>query len=60
MAPIILTHLSSGSHLYLNKDSSLSKIGIPDYRTDEGRERLEQVLKDDELMEPILIHPDCP
>ena len=60
VAPITLTHLSSGSHLYLNKDGSLSKNVFPDYRTDEGRERLEQVLKDDELMERILTRPDCP
>ncbi len=60
MAPIILTHLRSESLLYLNKDGSLSTNVLPDYRTDEGRERLEQVLKDDELMERILTRPDCP
>ena len=60
VAPIILTHQSSESLLYLNKDGSLSTNVLPDYRTDERRERLEQVLKDDELMERILTRPDCP
>ena len=60
VAPIILTDLSSGSHLYLNRDGSVRSSPGPDYRTDEGRERFAGVLEDNSLMELILTPFECP
>ncbi len=60
VASIILTHLGSGSHLYLNRDGSVRTSPPPDYRTDEGRERLAGVLEDSSLMKTILTPPECP
>lgn len=60
VAPIILTDLRSGSHLYLDRDGSVRTSPEPDYRSEEGRERFEEVLADDALMELILTFPECP
>ena len=60
VASVILTDLSSGSHLYLNKDGSVRTSPPPDYRTDEGRERFAEVLEDSSLMKLILTPPECP
>jgi len=60
VASIILTDLSSGSHLYLNRDGSVRTSLAPDYRTDEGRERFEEVLEDRSLMKLILTPFECP
>ena len=59
VAPVILTDLHSGSHLYLNKDGSVRTSPEPDYRTDEGRDRFAEVLEDSSLMKLILAPPDC-
>ncbi len=60
VASIILTDLRSGSHLYLDRDGSVRTSPEPDYRSEEGRERFEEVLADDALMELILTFPECP
>lgn len=60
VASVILTDLSSGSHLYLNRDGSVRTSPAPDYRTDKGRERFAEVLEDSSLMELILTPFECP
>lgn len=60
VASVILTDLRSGSHLYLNRDGSVRTSPPPDYRTDEGRARLAEVLDDRSLMEVILTRFECP
>ena len=60
VASVILTDLRSGSHLYLNRDGSVRSSPGPDYRTDEGRERFAEVLRDSSLMELILVPFECP
>ena len=60
VAPIILTDLRSGSHLYLNRDGSFRRSPLPDYRTYEGRVRFAEVLNDSSLRELILTPPECP
>ena len=60
VAPIILTDLRSGSHLYLNRDGSFRRSPFPDYRSNEGRARFAEVLEDRSLMELILTPPECP
>ena len=59
VAPVILTDLRSGSHLYLNKDGSVRTSPEPDYRTDQGRDRFAEVLEDSSLMKLILAPPEC-
>ena len=51
VAPVILTDLRSGSNLHLNRDGSIRDSPAPDYRSDEGRERIAEVLGDSSLME---------
>ena len=60
VASVVLTDLRSGSHLYLNRDGSVRTSPPPDYRTDEGRERLTKVLEDRSLLELILTPFECP
>ncbi len=59
VAPIILTDLHSGSHLYLNRDGSVRTSPRPDYRTDEGRNRFDALLADSSLMKLVLTFPEC-
>ena len=60
VAPVILTDLRSGSNLHLNRDGSIRDSPAPDYRSDEGRERIAEVLGDSSLMEFILAPMECP
>ena len=60
VAPVILTDLRSGSNLHLNRDGSIRDSPAPDYRSDEGRKRLTEVLGDSSLMELILAPMECP
>ena len=60
VAPVILTDLRSGSHLYLNRDGSVRDSQAPDYRSDAGRERFAEALDDSSLMELILAPMKCP
>ena len=60
VAPVILTDLRSGSNLHLNRDGSVRDSPAPDYRSDEGRDRLAEVLEDSSLMELILAPMECP
>ena len=60
VAPVILTDLRSGSNLHLNRDGSIMDSPAPDYRSDEGRKRLTEVLADSSLMELILSPMECP
>ena len=60
VAPIILTDLRSGSNLHLNRDGSIRDSPAPNYRSDEGRERLTEVLGDSSLMELVLAPFECP
>ena len=60
VAPIILTEMRSGSHLYLNRNGWVRSSPKPDYRSEEGRQRFEEVLADDALMEQVLTFPECP
>ncbi|MCY4653988.1 MAG: hypothetical protein OXC95_12595 [Dehalococcoidia bacterium] len=59
VAPVILTDLRSGSNLHLNRDGSILDSPAPDYRSDGGRERFTEVLKDSSLMELILAPMEC-
>ncbi len=60
VAPIILTDLHSGSIIYLNRDGAARDSPQPEFMTDEGRARLESVLKDRTMMEQVLTFPECP
>ena len=60
VAPIILTDLRSGSNLHLNRDGSIRNSPAPHYRSDEGRERLTEVLGDRSLMGLVLAPIECP
>ena len=60
VAPVILTDLRSGSNLHLNRNGSVRDSPAPDYRSDEGRERLAEILGDSSLMELILAPMECP
>ena len=60
VASVILTDLRSGSIVHLNRDGSVRTSPPPNYRTDEGRERLSTVLDDSSLMELILTPFECP
>ena len=57
--PVLLHHLDSGSYLHLDWDGSVSAEAPPDYRNEEGRERLEEVLADGALMRFILAPLKC-
>ena len=58
-APVLLFHLDSRSYLHLGWDGSISTEAPLEYRTDEGRERLEEVLADGALMRFILAPLKC-
>ena len=58
-APVLLHHIDSESYLHLDWDGSVSTEAPSDYRTDEGRERLEEVLSDGDLMRFILAPLKC-
>ena len=60
VASVILTDLHSGSQVYLNPDGSVRTSPQPDYRSDEGQERLSTVLDDGSLMELVLTPFECP
>ena len=60
VASIILTDLSSGSHLYLNRDGSVKASPLPDYRSAEAEELFAAVLGDTSMMERILVPFECP
>ena len=60
VASVILTDLRSGSNLHLNRDGSVLDSPAPNYRSDEGRDRLAEVLEDSSLMELILAPMECP
>ena len=60
VAPVILTDLSSGSSLHLNRDGSILDSPAPDYRSDEGRKRFTEVLEDSSLMDLVLAPMECP
>jgi len=44
--------------VYLNRNGTLR--GKPDYKTEDGRTRLEAALKDNSVMEQVLARPYCP
>ena len=60
VAPVILTDLRSGSNLHLNRNGSIRDSPAPNYQSDEGRERLAEVMGDSSLMELILAPMECP
>ena len=59
-APVTVTDLYSNSIIYLNGDGSVSAMQKPDYKTDEGRNRLQKALADHFIMKLILALPKCP
>ena len=59
-APITVTEMYSGSIIYLNGDGSVSVTQKPDYKTGEGRTRLQKALNDRSTMKLILALPKCP
>ena len=59
-AAITVTDLYSRSIIYLNGDGSVSATQKPDYKTDEGRERLQKALADHSTMGLIRKLPKCP
>ncbi|MYA61631.1 MAG: hypothetical protein F4X94_03540 [Dehalococcoidia bacterium] len=60
VASVILTDLRSGSNLHLNRDGSIRDSPAPNYRSDEGRDRLATVLEDGALIDLILAPFECP
>ena len=59
-AAITVTELYSRSIIYLNGDGSVSETQKADYKTDEGRERLQKAIADRSTMELIRKLPKCP
>ena len=60
VAPIELTDLRSRSVVHLNGNGTLKASPKPDYKTDEGRARLEAALEDSSVVEQIVARPECP
>ena len=60
VAPIVLTDLRSGLVVHLNGDGTLKASSKPDYKTEEGRTRLEAALEDSSVVEQIVARPECP
>ena len=58
VAPIVVTDLYSQSSVYLRENGVLK--GKPNYKTEDGRMRLEAALKDSSVMEQVLTRPYCP
>ena len=59
-AAITVTELYSRSIIYLNGDGSVSETQKPDYKTDEGRERLQTAIEDRSTLRLIVALPKCP
>ena len=59
-AAITVTEMYSQSIIYLNGDGSVSATQKPDYRTEEGRSRLQKALADRSTVRLILTLPKCP
>ena len=59
-AAITVTDLHSRYIIYLNGDGTVSPTQKPDYRTDEGRERLQTALADRSTVRLIIALPKCP
>ena len=59
VAPIVLSDLRSGSHVYLNQDGTLKASPQPVYLTEESRDLLEAALKDSSVMEQVVARPSC-
>ena len=60
VAPLSVTDLYSHSKIYLNRDGTVKSSPKPDYKSEEGRARLEAALKDSSVMEQVLTFPECP
>ncbi len=59
-AAITVTDLYSQSIIYLNGDGTVNATQKPDYRTDEGRERLQTAIEDRSTLRLIVALPKCP
>lgn len=59
VAPISVTDLNDGSKVYLNRDGTLRESPEPEYKTVEGRTRLEAALSDSSVMEQVVARPAC-
>ena len=59
-AAITVTEMYSRSVIYLNGDGSVSAVQKPDYKTEEGRDRLQKALADRSTMRLIITLPKCP
>ena len=59
-ASITVTEMYSRSIIYLNGDGSVSETQKPDYKTNEGRERLQKALSDRSTLRLIVSLPGCP
>ena len=60
VAPIIVTELYSRSIIYLNRDGTVRESPKPEYKTEEGRERLQKALADRSTVSLIVRPPECP
>ena len=60
VAPMILSDLVSGSHVYLDRNGVVKESPEPVYLTEEGQAKLEAVLKDDSIVKQIVARPECP
>ncbi len=58
VAPIVVTDLYSQSTVYLRGNGVVK--GKPNYKTEDGRMRLEAALRDSSVMEQVLTRPYCP
>ena len=59
VAPIVLTDLRSGSHVYLNYNGTPKSRPKPRYESEEGQAVLEAALKDDSIVKQIVARPAC-
>lgn len=60
VAPIIVTELYSRSIIYMNRNGTVRESPKPEYKTEEGRERLQKALADRSTVRLIVTPPECP
>ncbi len=59
-AAITVTDMYDGSIIYLNGDGSVSATQKPNYKTEEGRARLQKAVADRSTLRLIRTLPKCP
>ena len=59
-AAITVTDMYDGSVIYLNGDGSVNNTQRPDYKTEEGKNRLQKAVADGSTLKLIRVLPKCP